>query len=78
MVHIFAVIQSISMMASFSLAPIKIISNSNFGTLVLANILKILIGMKAFLQRNLVSFIHLNSRKTQVILLFQVDQVQMK
>ena len=78
MVLIFVVTQSIFMMASSWLGPIRTTNNSSFGTLVLVSILKTLIGTRAFHPISHALYMHHSSRRTQVILSFQEDQVQMK
>ena len=64
MVHTFVEILLIYMMVIYSLVLTLIPDSCNYGTLVLASQLKISLGMRVFLQKKLVKFTALNSKRT--------------
>jgi len=74
----FVVIPSIFMMAIFSQVNIQTQNNFNFGISELVNQSKISVGMRAYHQRNLASFIPRNSKRTLEISLSLVDLELMK
>lgn len=78
MAHTFVVIQLIYMTGSYWQDPIKTPSSFNYGTSAHVSTSKISPGMKAFRLTNPASCMHHNSRRIQVISLFQVVVELMK